>query len=163
MKEDKKDKKDKLKWGLVGLIVFASVCVTVYLLHDYQEKEKMRTYFTNLMSADNIAVVMDHRGAPDTRTKYNIDMCGIGVSGSPALADKPKYIYGIEKDRCIISYPDNRHDSNASVDRCDREINEFVNIIIRPGSPRTVFEERSMIIYVDNETNMSCRLTVATN
>ncbi len=157
---------EKTQWAIIVVVLLLGLSLFGYELYQYYQKQnmnaQMQRYFTNLMSARSVAIVMDLRNAPDSRTRYNINMCGIGVAGSPALASKPKYIYGIDNDRCIISYPNNTHESNASVERCEREINEFVNIIIKYGKPHTEFTDNSMIIYIDRNTNASCRLAIKT-
>ena len=155
---------EKQQWTVIGAFFLLGVLILGYTYYsDTASKETARAYFSNLMGSSQVAVVVDLRDVPnnDSKTRQNIMNCGIGISGSPALASKAKLIYGIEADgTCVISYPNDTHEMNVTIERCEREVGQFVSAVVKYGSPRTDFKNTSMTIYIDQNTNTSCRLTL---
>lgn len=151
----------KTRWSLIIIIaVLAVVMATFIYLNSHGLGIGGVSDFTqNLQNANEIALIMDTRGSPSKDADYNIMVCGIGLSGSRGLVGKDITIYGIEDAGCIISYPNATHDDSATIEKCENDIKNKLQIYIQYGEDdKTVFTANKMNLFVSENFNSTCAI-----
>ena len=150
----------RTRWTIIIIIAVLAIIITAYIyLSESNNKKNMSIFLNNLKQVNEVALIMDTRGSDSLELNHNIMTCGIGIAQGNALAGKDTTIYGIEDSGCVISYPNDTHDANATIEKCENEIKQKMQIYIKPGNEdKTIFEEYKMIIYLTADYNETCSL-----
>ncbi|MFA5382862.1 MAG: hypothetical protein WC356_06855 [Candidatus Micrarchaeia archaeon] len=148
----------KTKWIIIILIAVLAIAITYYIDSNSYEK-KMNNYFDNLKESTEVALIMDTRNSNSLEVNHKIMTCGIGIASGNVLVGKEITIYGIDNTKCIISYQNNTHDINATIEKCEDEMKNKIQIYIRSGSAdKTIFEPNKMYLDISESFNGTCAL-----
>ncbi len=149
----------KTRWAIIIIIAILAVIIAYYIYSS--NSSEMGVFLNNLKQAKEVALVMDTRGSPSLEVNHKIMTCGIGISGGNVLVGKDTTIYGLEEGGCVISYPDDTHNANATIEKCENEIKQKLQIYIRPGNiDKTTFEPNKMYLDISESFNDTCNLQI---
>lgn len=148
----------RTRWAIIILLAILAIIITIYIYTSNNEAN-LSIFLNNLKNEKEVALIMDTRGSESLEINHKIMTCGIGISSGNALVGKETTIYGINNSMCIISYPNNTHDANATIQKCENEYKNKIQIHIQPGEEdSTIFEKDKMKIYISENYTGGCSL-----
>ncbi len=148
----------RTRWAIIIVLAIVAIIIAGHI-YTSNNSGSTELFLNTLKNSDEVALIMDTRGSESLEVNHKIMTCGIGIAQGNGLVGKQTTIYGIEDNGCVISYPNDTHDANATIDKCENEIQNKLQIHIQPGTEdKTIFEKNKMSIYISETYTGSCAL-----
>jgi hypothetical protein len=137
----------------VVLVVLLLAAVFAYFALNQERPADRSVFLSNLASADEVAIVMDLRGAT-SQQRDRIMQCGVDLAGSEGLAAKNVSAYALEDDKCTSSK------GERAVSECEAEFTGKVRFVLTKGDNNSTFYEKRLLITMNESWNSTCGVSV---
>ncbi|MCC7552336.1 hypothetical protein KO317_01560 [Candidatus Micrarchaeota archaeon] len=150
----------RTRWAIIIVLAILALIIAIYI-YSSNSSNNIDGFLSNLKESKEVALIMDTRESNSLELNHKIMTCGIGIAQGNGLVGKQTTIYGIEDTICYISYPNDTHNANATIQECENEIKNKIQIHIQSGKEdKTIFEANKMKIYISETYEGSCMLQI---
>lgn len=146
--------------ALFALLVIAALAAAAYVLFFVQQTDRPSTlegFVSNAANSSQLGLFMDARGA-DFATARVLYQCGTDLAGGKLFGSHIVETYGCDDTSCLHTSSTGNGSEGLTYDQTLSKLRSIPYVEVAQGSPRTLFFERHMEIYLDSSFNGSCRI-----
>ena len=144
-------------FALLAIAAIALAAYVLFLMPPSDTPSDMDTFVGRVLGSDNVALLMDARGASQESSRI-VFQCGVDIAGGRLFGSKTLTTYACDNDGCISVNSASNGSNTLTYDTVQKKLAGTPYVLVRAGAPSTKFFYNHAEITIDSTFNASCKM-----
>ena len=144
-------------FALLAILAAGLAAYAIFIAEPPDPAADIDTFVGNVLASQNVALFFDMRNTPPEAAS-KIYQCGVDIAGGSLFGSKTVSTYACDDSECMAVNSAQNGSSRLTYEQVKKSLRGVPYILVKGGTPSTLFFTSHAEITVDESFNSNCKL-----